>query len=54
LAGGKSAGIKGGRHVRSKTDTPMTNLLVTMLDRAGVAVDALGDSTGKLDQLAGV
>jgi hypothetical protein len=54
LVGGKSAGIKGGRHVRVSKDTPMTNLLVTILDRAGIAVDALGDSTGKLDQLAGV
>jgi hypothetical protein len=54
LVGGKSAGIQGGRHVRCAKDTPMTNLLVTMLDRAGIAVDSLGDSTGKLDQLAGV
>ncbi|HEX3879593.1 MAG TPA: DUF1552 domain-containing protein [Bryobacteraceae bacterium] len=54
LAGGKSAGIQGGRHVRSSANTPMTNLLVTLLDRAGLAVDQLGDSTGKMDQLAGV
>jgi len=54
LLGGKSAGIKGGRHVRAGKSTPMTNLLVTMLDRVGVPVDTLGDSTGKMDQLAGV
>ncbi len=54
LVGGKSAGIKGGRHVRAGKDTPMTNLLVTMLDRAGLPVDSMGDSTGKMDQLAGV
>ena len=42
------AGVKGGRHVRSKAETPMTNLLVTMLDRAGVPVERLGDSTGKI------
>ena len=53
LAGGKSAGIKSGRHIRSTAGTPLTNLLVTMLDRAGVTVDTLGDSTGKIDQLAG-
>jgi hypothetical protein len=53
LVGGKSTGVKAGRHVRATKDTPMTNLLVTMLDRAGVAVDKLGDSTGKMDQLAG-
>lgn len=54
LFGGKSSGIKGGRHLRSKAETPMTNLLLTMLDRAGVPGETLGDSTGKLDQLAGI
>ena len=54
LAGGKSAGLKSGRHIRSSAKTPMTNLLVTILDRVGVTVDTLGDSTGRMDQLAGV
>jgi hypothetical protein len=43
-------GIKGGRHVRFPVRTPMANLLLTMLDKAGVPhVDKLGDSTGRLD-----
>jgi Protein of unknown function (DUF1552) len=43
-------GIKGGRHLRYPQRTPMANLLLTMLDRAGVPpVDKLGDSTGRLD-----
>lgn len=54
LAGGKSAGIKGGRHIRYKPETPMNNLLLTLLDRSGVPGDTLGDSTGKVDQLSGV
>jgi len=54
LLGGKAAGVKGGRHIRYKAETPMSNLWVTMLDKAGVPVDNLGDSTGQLDQLAGV
>jgi hypothetical protein len=54
LLGGRAAGVKGGRHIRYKADTPMTNLLVTMLDKAGVPADTLGDSTGPLDQLSGV
>lgn len=37
-----------GRHLRCPKDTPMTNLLVTLLDRAGVHADQLGDSTGAL------
>jgi hypothetical protein len=31
-----------------KTDTPMANLLVTVLDSVGVPVAKLGDSTGQL------
>ena len=29
--------------------TPMTNLLVSMLDKSGVPVDQLGDSSGRVD-----
>lgn len=54
LAGGKSAGIKSGRHIRYKPETPMNNLLLSMLDKSGVPGDTLGDSTGKVDQLSGV
>jgi Protein of unknown function (DUF1552) len=46
---GKGAGrINSGRHIR-RQDVPMTNLLLSLLDRAGVPVEKLGDSTGKLD-----
>src|SRR6266581_6577121 len=50
LVAGGVAGIKGGRHIRYPKGTPMTNLLLTMLDKANVPhVDKLGDSTGRLD-----
>jgi hypothetical protein len=46
---GAAAGrLKGGRHLRYADHTPMTNLLVTMLDKAGVKQENLGDSTGTL------
>ena len=46
-------GIKGGQHMRFPERTPLTNLLVTMLDKAGVPnVEKIGDSTGKLDLAA--
>lgn len=48
-------GIKGGRHLVMPRDTPMTNLLVSMLDKSGIPVDTLGDSTGRIPlELAGV
>ena len=49
LVGGASGRLKGGRRVVSPIKTPMTNLLVSMLDKSGVQVDRLGDSTGQVD-----
>jgi hypothetical protein len=51
MAGGANAGIKSGRHVTYKDGTPLTNLLVSMLDRVGIPGESLGDSTGALQQL---
>src|SRR5437868_4773577 len=49
LVGGGVQGIKGGVHVKYPKRTPMTNLLLTMLDKAGVqGVASLGDSTKPL------
>jgi len=49
LVAGGVQGIKGGMHIRYPKRTPMTNLLLTMLDKAGVPhVEKLGDSTGRL------
>jgi hypothetical protein len=41
--------VKGGRHVKYPLETPMTNLLLGMLDKSGVPADTLGDSTGRID-----
>src|SRR5690348_8484211 len=40
--------VKGGQHIVPPEHTPMANVLLTMLDRAGIPQDKLGDSTGKL------
>ncbi len=54
LVAGGIGGIKGGQHVRYPKRTPMTNLLLTMLDKAGVPhLDKLGDSTGRLELPSG-
>ena len=54
LIGGAAGQVKGGRHIRYAPETPMNNLLLTMLDKAGVPAESLGDATGKIDQLSGV
>jgi len=46
MGGGPAAGL---RHIVCPRDTPLTNLQVSLLDRLGVPVEKLGDSTGKLD-----
>jgi len=52
VAGGVN-GIKGGQHIRYPNRTPLSNLLLTILDKAGVPnVEKIGDSTGKLELLA--
>jgi hypothetical protein len=50
LAAGKLGGrFQTGYHYKCKPDTPMANLLVTILNRAGAPVEKLGDSTGTLE-----
>ncbi len=51
LAGGGAGRIRGGRHLRFPRETPMNNLLLSMLDLAGAPTEQLGDSTGKLEGL---
>lgn len=51
LAGRGGGSISTGRHVRYAKDTPMANLFLSMLDRAGVHAERFGDSTGRLGQL---
>jgi len=56
LLGGLGGRIDAGRHIAYPAGTPMTNLLLTLLDKVDVRVDAIGDSTGRLvpDRLSGI
>ena len=51
VAGGAGGKMKGGRHITYKPGTPMSNLLVTILNKAGVEQEKVGDSTGLLTEL---
>jgi hypothetical protein len=51
VVGGASGRMKGGRHLKYPDHTPMTNLLLTVLDKVGVPMESLGDSTGKMSEL---
>ena len=48
VIGGPNHGIDGNRHLVVHRQVPMTNLLLTLLDKAGVRADTLGDSTGRM------
>jgi hypothetical protein len=54
LMGGGTGQLKGGRHIQVAKGTPLTNLHLTLLDKLGVPVDKLGDSTGKLELISEV
>jgi hypothetical protein len=48
MAGRLHGKFQTGYHFDYTPDTPMSNLLVTMLDHAGVPIAKVGDSTGQL------
>ena len=49
LAGGGAGHLRGGRHIRFPKETPLANLHLTLLDKFGVNLERIGDSTGRID-----
>lgn len=49
LVGRGGGQLKPGRHVKTRFDTPFMNLGLTLLDKMGIQVDRVGDSTGRID-----
>ena len=49
LLGGGAGRLRGGRHIKYAEMTPMANLLLGLLDKAGVPADSFGDSTDRVD-----
>jgi hypothetical protein len=56
VLGGAAGRLKGGAHVRYPQDTPLANLLVTLMGKLDVPVESFGNSTGTLplETLAGL
>lgn len=48
VLGGGSGQLKGGRHLKYAGDPPLANLMVTLLDKLGMPLDRLGNSSGPL------
>jgi hypothetical protein len=51
LVGGAAGKLKGNRHVRMRESTPLSALMISLLDLAGVRVDKFGEASGTGIQL---
>ena len=51
VVGGGCGRLKGGQHVKYPDQTQLANLLLTLLDRAGVATEKVGNSTGVMSEI---
>jgi Protein of unknown function (DUF1552) len=51
LVGGGCGRVKGGQHINFKERTPLANVLLTVLQRAGVPIEKVGDSTGAIAEV---
>jgi len=49
LCGGGAGQLQGGRHIQFKDEPPLSNVVRSVLDKAGVHADRLGESTGLAD-----
>ena len=54
VAGGGADKLKGGRHIRYEESTPLANLHLTLLEKAGVRMDSFADSKGKVEELLSI
>lgn len=48
LIGGANGRLEGNRHIVAKDREPTANLLLAMADMAGVEIDSMGESTGRI------
>ncbi len=51
VAGGAAGRMRGGRHIKYSEPTPLANLHLTLLEKAGVHLDSFADSQGMVDEM---
>ena len=51
VAGGAAGKMNGGRHIRFKDPTPLSNLHLTLLNKVGIPLETFSDSTGTVEDL---
>jgi uncharacterized protein DUF1552 len=51
LVGGGGGLLKGGRHIATPDETPLMNVGLSLLDKIGLELPSVGDSTGRITDL---
>lgn len=51
IIGGGAGRLKAGQHINFAQRTPLANVHLTLLQRAGVPIESVGDSTGAIGQM---
>ncbi len=51
VAGGAAGNMRGGQHIRYKDPTPLANLHLTLLNKAGVPIETFADASGRVEDL---
>jgi hypothetical protein len=51
ILGGGAGTIRGGQHINFKERTPLANVHLTLLQRVGISIDKVGDSTGAIAEM---
>jgi hypothetical protein len=51
VIGGGCGKLKGGQHINFPERTPLANVLLTILQRSGVPIEKVGDSTGAIAEV---
>jgi len=51
LIGGACGKLKGNQHLKYAAKTPLANLHLTLMERVGIEVDAVGDSNARLSEV---
>ncbi len=46
---GGARGLKGNRHIAAPMGTPFSNLLLSLVNHAGIESESFGDSTARFD-----
>jgi hypothetical protein len=54
VAGAGAGSPTGARHIKYDRPTPLANLHLTLLERAGISMDAFADSKGHVDELLAI